>query len=89
MNDFKYKISNPNYIYIDELNNVILESTFTIVLGKIDSSYRFVPQNNLVIEQGLTVQMLIAIAELIKKKLGIGEKKAEAIKEEPEEELKK
>lgn len=89
MSDFKYKISNPNYIYIDELNNVILESTFTIVLGKIDSSYRFVPQNNLVIEQGLTVQMLIAIAELIKKKLGIGEKKAEAIKEEPEEELKK
>jgi len=89
MSDFKYKISNPNYIYIDELNNVILESTFTIVLGKIDSSYRFVPQNNLVIEQGLTVQMLVAIAELIKKKLGIGEKKAEAIKEEPEEELKK
>ena len=89
MSDFKYKISNPNYIYIDDFNNVILESTFTIVLGKIDSSYRFVPQNNLVIEQGLTVQMLIAIAELIKKKLGIGEKKAEAIKEEPEEELKK
>lgn len=89
MSDFKYKISNPNYIYIDELNNVILESTFTIVLGKIDSSYRFVPQNNLVIEQGLTVQMLVAIVELIKKKLGIGEKKAEAIKEEPEEELKK
>lgn len=89
MSDFKYKISNPNYIYIDELNNVILESTFTIVLGKIDSSYRFVPQNNLVIEQGLTVQMLVAITELIKKKLGIGEKKAEAIKEEPEEELKK
>lgn len=89
MSDFKYKISNPNYIYIDDLNNVILESTFTIVLGKIDSSYRFVPQNNLVIEQGLTVQMLVAITELIKKKLGIGEKKAEAIKEEPEEELKK
>jgi hypothetical protein len=89
MSDFKYKISNPNYIYIDDFNNVILESTFTIVLGKIDSSYRFVPQNNLVIEQGLTVQMLVAIAELIKKKLGIGEKKAEAIKEEPEEELKK
>ena len=89
MSDFKYKISNPNYIYIDDFNNVILESTFTIVLGKIDSSYRFVPQNNLVIEQGLTVQMLVAITELIKKKLGIGEKKAEAIKEEPEEELKK
>ena len=89
MSDVKHTISNPNYIYIDELNNVILESTFTIVLGKIDSSYRFVPQSNLVIEQGLTVQMLIVIAELIKKKLGIGEKKAEAIKEEPEEELKK
>jgi len=89
MSDLKHTIHNPNYIYIDEFNNVILESAFTIVLGKIDSSYRFVPQNNLVIEQGLTVQMLGVIAELIKKKLGIGEKKAEAIKEEPEEELKK
>jgi hypothetical protein len=38
-----------------------------------------------VIEQGLTVQMLMVIAELIKKKSGIGEKKAEPIKEGEEE----
>lgn len=83
------KIHSPNYIHIDQFNNVILESTFTIVLGKMDSNYRFVPKSNLVIEQGLTPQMLMVIAELIKKKAGIGEKKAEAIKEDTEEEHKK
>lgn len=83
------KIHSPNYIHIDQFNNVILESTFTIVLGKMDSNYRFVPKSNLVIEQGLTPQMLMVIAELIKKKAGIGEKKAEAIKEDTEEEYKK
>lgn len=69
------KIHSLNYIYIDDLNNVICESVFTIVLGKIDNEYRFVPKSNLVIEQGLTPQMLMVIAELIKKKLGLGEKR--------------
>jgi len=89
MSDLKHTIHSQNYIYIDNFDNVILESAFTIVLGKIDVTYRFVPKSNLVIEQGLTPQMLMVIAELIKKKAGIGEKKAEPIKEEKEEKPKK
>ena len=84
MSNLKHTIHKPNYIYIDNFDNVILESAFTIVLGKVDTTYRFVPKSNLVIEQGLTAQMLMVIAELIKKKSGIGEKKAEPIKEEEE-----
>jgi hypothetical protein len=75
MEKLSEKIHSVNYIYIDDLNNVICESVFTIVLGKIDNEYRFVPKSNLVIEQGLTPQMLMVIAELIKRKLGIGEKR--------------
>ena len=82
MSDLKHTIHSQNYIYIDNFDNVILESAFTIVLGKIDVTYRFVPKSNLVIEQGLTPQMLMVIAELIKKK-------AEPIKEEKEEKPKK
>ena len=89
MSDLKHTIHSQNYIYIDNFDNVILESAFTIVLGKIDVTYRFVPKSNLVIEQGLTPQMLMVIAELIKKKAGIGEKKAEPIKEEEEEKSEK
>ena len=88
MNNLKNTINSQNYIYIDQFDNVILESAFTIVLGKVDVTYRFVPKSNLVIEQGLTPQMLMVIAELIKKKSGIGEKKAEPIKEEEEEKSK-
>lgn len=84
MSNLKHTIHNQSYIYIDNFDNVVLESAFTIVLGKVDVSYRFVPKSNLVIEQGLTAQMLMVIADLIKKKSGIGEKKAEAIKEEEE-----
>jgi len=86
MNETKEMIHSQNYIYIDQFNNVILESPFTIVLGKIDTTYRFVPKSNLVIEQGLTMQMLQVISNLIKRKAGLGEKRAEAIKEEEEEE---
>jgi hypothetical protein len=89
MNNTKQTIHNPSYIYIDEFNNVIYESCFTIVLGRIDSTYRFIPKSSLVIEQGLTPQMLMTIAELIKKKVGIGVKKAEALKVEPETKKKK
>jgi len=85
MSDLKHTIHSQNYIYIDQFDNVILESAFTIVLGKVDTTYRFIPKSSLVIEQGLTAQMLVVIAELIKKKSGIGEKKAEPIKEGEEE----
>lgn len=88
MNNLKNTINSQNYIYIDQFDNVILESAFTIVLGKVDVTYRFVPKSNLVIEQGLTPQMLMVIAELIKKKSGIGEKKAEPIKDGEEEKSK-
>ena len=84
MSNLKHTIHSQSYIYIDNFDNVILESAFTIVLGKVDTTYRFVPKSNLVIEQGLTAQMLMVIAELIKKKSGIGKKKAEAIKEDEE-----
>ena len=86
MSETKEMIHSQNYIYIDQFNNVILESPFTIVLGKIDTTYRFVPKSNLVIEQGLTMQMLQVISNLIKRKAGLGEKRAEAIKEEEAEE---
>ena len=89
MNNTKQTIYNPSYIYIDEFNNVVHESSFTIVLGKIDSTYRFIPKSSLVMEHGLTPQMLMTIAELIKKKVGIGVKKAEALKVEPETKKKK
>jgi hypothetical protein len=89
MNNIKESISNSSYLYIDELDNVICESTFTVVLGKIDGSYRFIPKSNLVVEQGLTPQMLMVIAELIKRKAGIGEKRVEFIEEETEGEFKK
>jgi hypothetical protein len=89
MNHNEGTIHSQNYIYIDNFDNVILESAFTIILGKIDVTYRFVPKSNLVIEQGLTAQMLMVIADLIKKKAGIGEKKAEPIKKEKEEKPKK
>lgn len=89
MNNKKQTIYNPSYIYIDEFNNVVHESSFTIVLGKIDSTYRFTPKSNLVMEQGLTPQMLITIAELIKTKVGIGVKKADAVKEEKKTKKKK
>lgn len=89
MNNTKQTIHNPSYIYIDEFNNVVHESSFTIVLGKIDSTYRFIPKSSLVMEQGLTPQMLMTIAELIKTKVGIGVKRADAVKEEKKTKKKK
>lgn len=68
MNDLKNTINCQNHIYIDDLNNVICESTFTVVMGRIDSTYRFIPKSNLVLEQGLTPQMLMVISELITEK---------------------
>jgi hypothetical protein len=60
------KIHDFNKIKIDEFRNVVLHSSFIIVLGRIDNSYRFIPQSKLVIEQGLTAEMMIVISSLIK-----------------------
>jgi hypothetical protein len=73
------RIDNNAYIYLDELGNVVYESDFTIILGKIDESYRFIPKSNVTLEQGLTAQMMTIISNLIKRKAGIGEKRAEPI----------
>jgi|TARA_R110000803_G_scaffold89302_1_gene156522 hypothetical protein len=66
---------NGSYIYLDGLNNVIYDSDFKIILGRINDDYRFQPKSTTVMEQGLTPQMLILISNLIKKKAGIGEKR--------------
>lgn len=79
MSETKQKVHSPNYIYIDVFNNVILQSNFTIVLGKVDTTYRFVPKSNLVLEQGLTPQMLMVIAELIKEKTEIEERQKDGV----------
>jgi hypothetical protein len=68
-------ISCPSYLYIDKRDDVICESAFTVVVGKIDETYRFIPNSNLVLDQGLTPQMLMVIAELIRKKIDLNEGK--------------
>lgn len=65
------------YLYLDDLNNIIYTSDFDIVLGKIDPFFRFVPTDSIVIEQGLTPQMLQSISSIIRRKAGIGEKRVE------------
>lgn len=78
------KTINQSEIKIDDLGNVILQNEFDLVLGKINEEYRFVP-NGITLRQGLTPEILDIIASLIRKKAGIGEKKAEAINETEEE----
>jgi hypothetical protein len=34
---------NGSYIYLDELNNVIYDADFKVVLGKISDEFRFIP----------------------------------------------
>jgi len=70
-----------NDVTIDELGNVRLTSDFELVLGKVNDEYRFIPQG-ITTQQGLTPEILDIIASLIRKKAGIGEKKAEPITEE-------
>lgn len=80
-----YEVISPNnYIYLDELDNVIYTSDFDTILGKVDSTYRFIPKSSVVLEQGLTPKMLEAISSIIRKKAGIGEKKAEPIETDNE-----
>jgi hypothetical protein len=68
-------------IWVDEFGNIRHSTDFELVLGKINKEFRFVPQG-VSIEQGLTTEMLDIISELIRKRAGIGEKKAEPLKEE-------
>ncbi|MHA2403744.1 MAG: hypothetical protein ACXADH_12185 [Candidatus Kariarchaeaceae archaeon] len=70
-------------VWIDEFNNVRQSTDFELVLGKINEEFRFIPQG-ITMEQGLTPEMLDIISSLIRKKAGIGEKKAEPIKEDAE-----
>lgn len=64
------KINANNFIYIDESDNVICSSIFKVTIGRIEG-HNFVPSGDLVLEQGLTPQMLMVIAELIREKLDI------------------
>ena len=61
-------------IYIDELNNVIYDDDWVIILGKVNNHYRFIPNKNIVLEQGLTPNMMLRICYLIKE---LYEKKGE------------
>lgn len=70
-------------VWIDEFNNVRQSTDFELVLGKINEEFRFIPQG-ITMEQGLTPEMLDIISSLIRKKAGIGEKKAEPIEEDAE-----
>lgn len=82
-----YENLTPNtYIYLDELGNIIHQSEFSLVLGHI-KDFRFYPNLNskILLEQGLTVNMLLAIHNIIKKDAGIGVKKAEPLTEEDRE----
>jgi hypothetical protein len=36
---------NGSYIYLDELNNVIYDADFKVVLGKISDEFRFIPHH--------------------------------------------
>lgn len=72
-----------NDVTIDELGNIRLSSDFALVLGKVNDEFRFIPQG-ITVEQGLTPELMDIIASLIRKKAGIGEKKAEAIDETEE-----
>lgn len=72
-----------NDVTIDEFGNVRLSSDFELVLGKVNDEYRFIPQG-ITVEQGMTPEIMDIIVTLIRKKAGIGQKKAEAITETEE-----
>lgn len=71
------RLSNNNYIYLNETNNIIYCSDFEIRLGRVSDEFRFIPNGTTTLEQGLTPQMLVAISNIIRKKAGIGEKRFE------------
>jgi len=71
------RLSNNNYIYLNETNNVIYCSDFDVPLGRVSAEFRFIPNSKASIEQGLTPQMLVVISNIIRKKAGIGEKRFE------------
>ena len=73
----QFKLRSTAVMYIDELNNIRYSSDFEVVVGKITDEFRFIPNSSMVQEQGLTPEMLVIIAELIKTRSGIGEKRKE------------
>jgi len=75
----KYKLRSGSDIHLDTLDNVIHNSDFDSVLGKITSEFRFIPNGKICVEQGLSIEILIAISEVIKEKAGLGKKKAEPL----------
>jgi hypothetical protein len=75
------RLSNDNYLYLNETNNIIYCSDFDVPLGHISDEYRFIPNGRSSQEQGLTPQILIAISYIIKKKAGIGEKRTEVFED--------
>jgi hypothetical protein len=76
-----FKLRSGAILYMDDFGNVRHNSDFEIVLGKITDEFRFVPNSNLTLEQGLTSEMLKGVSDLIRQKAGIGVKKAEEEKE--------
>lgn len=76
-----FKLRSGSILYMDDFSNVRHSSDFEVVLGKITDEFRFIPNSNLTLEQGLTSEMLKGISDLIKVKAGIGIKKAEAEEE--------
>jgi hypothetical protein len=51
---------------LDDFNNIIYNSDFKIVLGSVTNEFRFKPKSNIVLEQGLTPEIMLSITELIK-----------------------
>jgi hypothetical protein len=68
-------------IWVDEFRNVRQSTDFENVLGRITEEFRFIPQG-IVVEQGLTPEMLDIIAKLTRQLAGIGVKKAEPLKDD-------
>lgn len=71
------KLSNESYIYVNDTDMILYSSDFELPLGNISKDFRFIPNSRTTQEQGLTPQMLQVIANLIRKKAGIGEKRTE------------
>lgn len=70
------KLRSGATIFITEHNTVVYSADFNIILGKISNEYRFTPyENPNIINQGYTPEILSAIADLIRMKAGIGEKR--------------
>ncbi len=77
------RVMTYNEVRVDDLGNITLDNEFNISLGSVTDEYRFRP-SSIVVEQGITVEMMDIISELIRKKAGIGEKKAGEVEDSDE-----